>query len=40
MFRDYDGRVAAIQIDPGTELLAAFDTTPGTQDPGGDELAA
>lgn len=41
MFRDYDGRVAAICVDPGAELLAAFDTTPGTRDPTtGDEIAA
>jgi hypothetical protein len=27
--RDYEGRVAAVQIDPGPELLEALDTTPG-----------
>lgn len=41
MFRDYDGRVAAIHVDPGAELLAAFDTTPGTHDASADdEIAA
>jgi hypothetical protein len=41
MFRDYDGRVAAIGVDPGAELLDAFDTTPGERDgSAGDEMAA
>jgi hypothetical protein len=41
MFRDYDGRVAAMHIDPSPELLAAFDTTPGARaGSAGDEMAA
>lgn len=32
--RDYEGRVGAIQIDPGQELLEALDTTPGRSEPG------
>jgi hypothetical protein len=27
--RDYEGRIAAVQIDPGPELVEALDTTPG-----------
>jgi hypothetical protein len=27
--RDYEGRVGAIQVDPGAELLELLDTTPG-----------
>jgi hypothetical protein len=27
--RDFEGRVASIQVDPGPELLRALDTTPG-----------
>lgn len=29
LMRDLDGRVGAIQVDPGDELLATLDTTPG-----------
>jgi hypothetical protein len=31
--RDYEGRVGAVQIDPGAELLEALDTTPGRAQP-------
>jgi hypothetical protein len=27
--RDYEGRVGTIQVDPGPELVALLDTTPG-----------
>jgi len=30
LFRDTEGQVVAMRIDPGSELLAALDTTPGT----------
>jgi hypothetical protein len=29
MFRDYEGRVAPIRVDPGPRLLEELDTTPG-----------
>lgn len=36
-FRDFEGRTAPIQIDPGAELLAALDTSPArTDSPGAD----
>jgi hypothetical protein len=39
--RDYEGRVGAIQVDPGPELLEALDTTPGRRAPAdSDELEA
>jgi hypothetical protein len=34
--RDYEGRVGAIQLDPGADLLERLDTTPGHSHPAGE----
>ena len=38
--RDYEGRVGAIQVDPGSELVAMLDTTPGAARAKGDHDVA
>ena len=38
--RDYEGRVGAIQVDPGAELVELLDTTPGRVRASGDDRVA
>lgn len=39
-FRDVDGRVVPMRIDPEPDVLAALDTTPGADSPGEDDALA